>query len=101
MSKSTNVYVRVEPDVKENAELILSQLGIPLSNAVGIFLKQVILCRGLPFSVSLPAMRPVDVSMLSESELSAELEIGYADVQCGRVQPAKDAFNSLRGELGI
>jgi len=90
MSKSTNLYVRVEPDVKEDAETILTQLGIPMSNAVGIFLKQVILRRGIPFDVMLPATRPLDISMLTEEELHAELEKGYADIKKGNVIPAKE-----------
>ena len=49
MNKSTNLYVRIEPELKDRAETILSQLGIPMSNAVGMFLKQVVLRRGIPF----------------------------------------------------
>ena len=101
MNKSSNLYIRVEPDVKEKAEVILSQLGIPISNAVGIFLKQVILRRGLPFDVILPALHQVDISMLTEDELFAELEKGYADIESGNVLSAEKAFKSLRGELGI
>jgi len=101
MSKSTNLYVRVEPSVKENAETILSQLGIPMSNAVGMFLKQVILRRGIPFDVTLPMYRPLDMSMLTEEEFHAELEKGYDDIKKGNVFPAKEAFASLRSELGI
>ena len=101
MSKSTNLYIRVEPDVKENAETILTQLGIPMSNAVGMFLKQVILKRGMPFDLTLPALQPLDISMLTEEEFHAELEKGYTDIERGNVIPAKEAFTSLRGELGI
>ena len=101
MNKSTNLYVRVEPDVKENAETILTQLGIPMSNAVGMFLKQVILKRGMPFDLTLPALRPLDISMLTEEEFHNELEKGYIDVLNGKVRPAKEAFASLRSELGI
>ena len=101
MTKSTNLYVRVEPDIKENAEMILTQLGIPMSNAVGMFLKQVILRRGIPFDVTLPVSQPLDISMLTEDEFHAELEKGYADIEKGNVIPAKEAFTSLRGELGI
>ena len=101
MGKSTNLYVRVEPDVKENAETILSQLGIPMSNAVSMFLKQVILHRGIPFDVTLPSIHPLDISMLSDEEFHADLEKGYADIEKGNVLPAKEAFTSLRGELVI
>jgi DNA-damage-inducible protein J len=101
MSKSTNLYVRIEPDLKEHAEMILTQLGIPMSNAVGMFLKQVVLRRGMPFDVTLPASHPLDISMLAEDEFHAELEIGYADIEKGNVRPAGEALASLRGELGI
>ena len=101
MSKSKNLYIRIEPDVKENAEMILMQLGIPMSNAVGMFLKQVILCRGLPFNVTLPSITPLDLSMLTEDEFQAELEKGYADIEKGNVFPVKEAFVSLRSELGL
>ena len=54
MAKSANLYARIEPEVKEQAEAILSALGIPASNAITMFYKQVILQRGLPFEVKLP-----------------------------------------------
>ncbi len=43
MARTSNVFARVEPEVKEQAESILNQLGIPMSNAVGMFLRQVVI----------------------------------------------------------
>ena len=42
-TKSTNLYVRIEPDIKEKAEEILSKLGISASSAINMFYKQIIL----------------------------------------------------------
>ena len=61
-TKSANLYARIEPDVKEKAESILSTLGIPASSAINMFYKQIILQRGLPFEVKIPSARPVDIS---------------------------------------
>ena len=36
-TKSANVYARIEPDVKEQAEGILAALEIPASNAINMF----------------------------------------------------------------
>lgn len=77
MAKSANLYARIEPDLKEQAEGILSALGIPASNAITMFYKQIVLQKGLPFEVKLPATRPVDVSTLSPEQLNEELEKGY------------------------
>ena len=95
-TKSANLYVRIEPDVKEQAESILSALGISASNAINMFYKQIILQRGLPFEVKIPAAKPVDMSVLSEEEMNAELEKGYADMVAGRTKPAKQVFADIR-----
>ena len=60
-TKSANLYARIEPDVKEQAEEILAALGIPASNAINMFYKQIILQRGLPFEVKMPSARPVEI----------------------------------------
>jgi len=101
MSKSKNLYIRVEPDLKKSAEAILSQLGIPISNAIVMFLKQIIIHRGIPFDVTLPSLPPLDISLLNEDELQSELEKGYSDIEKGNVSSAKEAFTSLRSELGL
>ena len=95
-TKSANLYARIEPDVKEQTESILSALGIPASNAINMFYKQIILQRGLPFDVKIPSAKPVDMSALSEEEMNAELEKGYADMVAGRTKPAKQVFADIR-----
>lgn len=100
-AKSANLYVRIEPDVKEQAEEILSTLGIPASNAINMFYKQIILNRGLPFEVKIPATRPVNVAELTETELNTELEKGYADILEGRTKSAKQAFADIRKDYSI
>ena len=100
-AKSANLYARIEPDVKEKAESILSTLGIPASSAINMFYKQIILQRGLPFEVKLPSSRPVDIHTLSETEFNEELEKGYSDMQAGRAKNEKKAFADIRNDYGI
>lgn len=100
-TKSSNLYARIEPDVKEQAESILSTLGITASNAINMFYKQIILQRGLPFDVKIPSSRPVDMSALSEAELNAELEKGYADIKTGRTRAASEVFVDIRKDYNI
>ncbi len=99
--KSANLYARIEPDVKEKAESILAALGIPASNAINIFYKQIILQRGLPFEVKMPPAKPVNINTLSETEFNEELEKGYADMQAGRTKSAKEAFADIRKDYKL
>lgn len=101
MAKSANLYARIEPDLKEQAEAILSALGIPASNAITMFYKQIVLQKGLPFEVKLPAFRPTDVSTLSPEKLNEELEKGYADMVSGNTRSAKSVFDDIRKDYGV
>lgn len=100
MAKSANLYARIEPGIKEQAENILTALGIPASNAITMFYKQIILQNGLPFEVKLPE-HPLDVSRMTATQLDAELEKGYADAKAGRTIPMEQAFANVRKEFGV
>lgn len=95
-SKSANIYARIEPEVKEQAESILSTLGIPASNAITMFYKQIILQKGLPFEVKIPSTSITDMSALSEEQMNVELEKGYADMKAGRTKSTKKVFSDIR-----
>ena len=94
-AKSANLYARIEPQVKEQAEAILSSLGVSASSAVNMFYKQIVLHRGLPFDVKLPVSKVPDISSMDVEELDAELQKGYSDMQSGRVRPAGEFFREL------
>lgn len=54
MAKTDTLHIRVAPDVKSGVESTLNQLGLSTTEAVNIFLNQVMLTGGLPFPVQLP-----------------------------------------------
>jgi len=97
MEKSATLNLRVNPTLKSDAETILTRLGIPMSTAVDMFLNQVVLVGGIPFSVTVPKP-PVDIdaSQMTEEQLYAKLQRGYDDYQAGRTQNAADAFTRFR-----
>ena len=49
--KTGYINVRVTPALKRQAEKILSTLGVSTSEAVTMFLRQVVLNKGIPFPV--------------------------------------------------
>ena len=74
---------------------ILSSLGVPVSNAINMFYKQIILQRGLPFDVKLPQRVPVSMAALSDEELDKEIDKGYQEMLSGDVDPADDVFAEI------
>ena len=101
MSKTSSVFARVEPDIKEQAEQVLDELGIPMSNAIGLFLKQVVLQRGIPFEMKLPAKKPTALGALSDAQLHEELNLGIADFENGNYTTSEDLSDKFRKAYGI
>ena len=101
MARTSNVFARVEPEVKEQAEMILNQLGIPMSNAVGMFLRQVVIQRGIPFEMKLPANKPLDMSQMTKEQFDAEIQKGIADIENGRVYSVDEVEEEMHRLYGI
>ncbi|MBQ9887270.1 MAG: type II toxin-antitoxin system RelB/DinJ family antitoxin [Lachnospiraceae bacterium] len=100
-AKTANLYARIEPDIKEQAESILAELGVPASNAINMFYKQIILQKGLPFAVKLPSAKPLAVGALTKAELETELEKGYDDMLAGRTESAAKVFSDIRRDYNL
>ena len=53
MSKSATVFARVEPNIKEQSEAILNNLGLSMSNAIDMYLRQIVMNKGIPFEADI------------------------------------------------
>lgn len=52
--KTTDVRSRIEPDLKDRATEVLAECGLNLSDAIRLFLRQVVVQQGLPFEIRTP-----------------------------------------------
>jgi DNA-damage-inducible protein J len=59
MKQNACVNVRVAKNVKTDAESVLSKLGLTMSDAVNIYLRQIALKGGIPFDLTLPNRKTV------------------------------------------
>ena len=97
MEKSATLNLRVNPTLKSDAETILTRLGIPMSTAVDMFLNQVVLVGGIPFSVTVPKPpADIDVSQMTEAGFHTKLQRGYDEYKASKTQNAADAFEKFR-----
>lgn len=67
MSKTANINVRIEPEVKANAELLFSNFGITITDAINIFLHQSLMVGGLPFEVKQPRYNALTEQAMQEA----------------------------------
>ncbi len=80
MSKTETIHIRIDSDLKENASCLLEQLGISTSEAIKIFLNQVVLSRGLPFEVKLPKYNEETELAMKEAREVSKNGKGFKDV---------------------
>ena len=100
-NRTANVFTRVDPETKEQAEIILSQLGIPMSNAIGMFLKQVVMQRGIPFEMKLPPSTPLSLENMTSEQFNREVQKGMDDIASDRVMSADAVEEEMRSICGV
>ena len=96
MTKTANLYARIEPELKNEAESILSGLGVPVSNAINMFYRQIVIHRGLPFAVQYPSRSLMNAATLTDAQLDAEVAKGFDDIAV----PLRKRARILRRSLG-
>ena len=94
MAKNDTIHIRVNEEVKSNAEQTLSMLGLTISEAVNMLLCQINLIGGLPFQVTLPA--PERLIVHSREEAAKKLNEAEEDIANGYVSSADEVFGRLR-----
>ncbi|MDK6695336.1 type II toxin-antitoxin system RelB/DinJ family antitoxin [Gardnerella vaginalis] len=63
MSNTPNVNVRIQENIKQQAEQILETIGVPRATAIDMFYRQIILNKGIPFSLTIPKSLPAQDDM--------------------------------------
>ena len=66
MANTSAVYARIDTDLKNNAEGILSQLGISPSGAIQMLYSQIVLHNGIPFDLRIPVKKPLSVADMTK-----------------------------------
>jgi addiction module antitoxin, RelB/DinJ family len=97
-TKSANVLARVEPEVKEQAESIMSQLGLPASVVINALYKQIIMTKSIPFSLALPK-EPATLDSMTTEEFDFIMKKGLSQAQSNQSRPVADVFADLRRKL--
>lgn len=86
MATTTPTQIRIEENTKKQAVELLEGLGLNLSDAVNMFLRQVILRKGIPFDVTYPEdvweFRPEVAEAMEEAkQISRDPNVkGYTDL---------------------
>ena len=93
-TKSANVTARVQPEIKQQAEAILADLGMPVSVLIDTLYRQIIMTGGVPYSLSVPKIPTRD--SMTDAQFDAVMEKGYRQAKNGHTIPLDEAFAKIR-----
>lgn len=81
MNNSTNINIRIEKDIKDASEKIFDSLGLNMSTAINIYLRQVIRTNGIPFEIKgeIPNKQTLD-AMSEAIKVSNDGNKGYSTI---------------------
>ena len=85
---------RIDDKLKADCDAVFDDLGINMTSAITLFLKQVVRTRGIPFEIS---CRPYIINDRIEDKLAE----ARADVAAGRVKPMDQVMNRLRSKFNV
>mgnify|MGYP005764006407 FL=1 len=92
--KSANVTVRVQPEIKQQAEEILDKIGLPVSVLIDTLYRQIIMTGSVPYSLTLPKLPTRDG--LADEQFDAIMEKGYNQAKSGEGLSIDEAFTKIR-----
>lgn len=95
--KTANVNVRIQENIKKQAEEILKTIGISRATAIDIFYRQIILNKGIPFSLTIPKSLPIREDM-DEQEFNTMIGTGYLQAITGQTHDIEEVFKELEEE---
>ena len=92
MAKTANINIRIEPDIKLNAEKLFATFGITISDAVNIFLYKSLMEGGLPFDMRQPRYNAETEAAMQEAR----------DIASGKIKAKRYSSTAeFRKELNI
>ena len=97
IATTTDLHIRIDSDLKSEAEAVFEDLGVSPANAVSIFYKQVVMQGGIPFQVVKHYRNAPDLNMMTETELQNELKKGVDDYKAGCVHTVEETFSKMNG----
>ncbi len=67
MSSTTTSHNRVDPNIKRDAEQIIKDMGLTISDAHELFYRQIIAHQGLPFELRVPNKETIQAMQEAKS----------------------------------
>ncbi len=96
-TKAATVSVRIQPEIKAQAEAVLEKLGVPVSVLIDTLYRQIILTNGIPYSLTVPTIPTLED--MTKEEFDEMMLASQEDEKNGNVYDLEEAFDIIRRNI--
>lgn len=98
-AKTATVNVRIQENVKDQAESILNKLGLTRTTAIDLFYRQIIMNNGIPFPLEVKTKMPISREEMAEKEFNDFMELSLEQAKNNKSMNIDEAFQELQRGL--
>lgn len=97
-TKTATIYTRVDPKIKAESEKVLNKLGISMSNAVCMFLHQIVIKQGLPMELNIYDGVPnsLNADKMTKQEFESMISSSLQDIKNNNVYSLDEVREGLK-----
>ena len=78
---NTSMTIRTDKEIKQQAQMIFSELGLDMSTAINVFLRQAVIHRGFPFELTLDKPNVTTKNAMINAESGVDVYGPYDSVE--------------------
>jgi len=101
MANTSTVTAKIDADLKQNAERVLSRVGTTPTSVIRMLYRQIVETQDIPFALQSAYAQPVALGNLTPEELDGELQKSYDSIKADRTYTADEVDAELAEEFGI
>ena len=95
MATTTNLNIRTDKEIKDQADAIFNELGLNMTTAINVFLRAVIREHGIPFSLTLSSSVPARDEMTT-AQFDQIMATGLQQAKADNSLDVDDVFDELK-----
>lgn len=97
--KTATVNVRLQENVKNQAEAIINKLGLTRTAAIDLFYRQIIMNNGIPFSLEVKSKTPISREDMSKEDFDNFMKLSLEQAKNNNSISVEEAFQELQRGL--
>lgn len=95
----TSVNIKMEPEVRDSAKALFSELGLDMTTAINLFLRTAVKEQAIPFPIAASTSQKAEERF--KSLILADIKQSEKEIEQGKAMTLDAAFKGLESKYGV